>query len=122
MLRKLRVILKYYDSEPMEILLGIVWLLFFPAIWTSQFGFQTMLITISLLLGISLIKGTCIESLRARKTLAYGSFLFSIVIIVLLFLNKGILNSGNWFWLMPVLMSTINLMTVTSQYYRKQKS
>jgi hypothetical protein len=39
----------------------------------------------------------------------------------LLFLNKGILNSANWFWLMPVLMSTINLITVTSQYYRKQK-
>ena len=90
MLKKLSVILKYYDSEPIEILLGIIWLLFFPAIWTSQFGFQTVLITISLLLGISLIKGTCIESLRSRKTLAYGSFLFSIVVIVLLFLNKGI--------------------------------
>jgi len=121
MLKKLSVILKYYDSEPVEILLGVVWLIFFPVIWYYQFGFQTVLITISLLLGLSLIKGTCNESLKSRKTLAYGSFLFSIVVIVLLFLNKGVSNPGNWFWLMPLLMSTINLITVTSLYYRKQK-
>ena len=121
MLKKLSVILKYYDSEPVEILLGVVWLIFFPVIWYYQFGFQTVLITISLLLGLSLFKGTCNESLKSRKTLAYGSFLFSIVVIVLLFLNKGVSNPGNWFWLMPLLMSTINLITVTSLYYRKQK-
>jgi len=122
MLKKLNVILKYYDSEPVEILLGIVWLIFFPTIWYFQFGFQTVLITISLLLGLSLIKGTCIESLKSRKTMAYGSFLFSIVVIVLLFLNNGVSNPGNWFWLMPFLMSTVNLVTVTSHYYRKQKN
>jgi len=122
MFKKLSIILKYYDSEPIEILLGIIWIIFFPTIWFCQFGFQTILITISMLLGISLVKGTCNESLRSRKTLAYGSFLFSIVIMVLLFLNDGIYIPSNWLWLLPILMSIINLSTVTSQYYRKQKN
>jgi hypothetical protein len=122
MFKKLNVILNYYDSEPIEILLGIVWFIFFPIIWSFQFGFKALFITISMLLGASLIKVTCIESLRSRKTLAYGSFLFSIVVIVLLFLNKGMLLPSNWFWLFPLIMSIINLITVTSQYYRKQKN
>lgn len=120
MLKKLSNILRYYDSEPVEILLGVVWIVFFPTIWSCEFGFQTALIVISILLGLSLIKGICHASLKSRKTLAYGSFLFSIIIIVLLFLNGGIKLSSNWLWLLPFIMSTINLITITSQYYRKQ--
>jgi hypothetical protein len=79
---------------------------------------QAILITISVLLGGALIKGSCTAPLGARKTLAYGSFLFSIAIIVLLFLNDGILVPANWIWFLPLVMSIINLMHVTSQYYR----
>jgi len=121
MLKKLSNILKYYDSEPLEILIGLVWLVFFPIIWSCQFGIQAVLIVISVLLGGSLIKGTCVESLRARKTLAYGSFLFSMVVLVLLVLNGGIMDPSNWMWFLPLIMSFINLTQVTSQFYRKQK-
>jgi hypothetical protein len=120
MLKKLSDILRYYDSEPVEILTGLVWLIFFPLIWSFQFKFQAVLVVISILLGGSLIKSTCAGALRIRKTLAYGSFLFSVVVIVLLFLNGGILNPSSWLWGLPLLMSIINLTTVTSQYYRTQ--
>jgi hypothetical protein len=121
MLKKLSNILKYYDSEPLEILIGIVWLIFFPMIWSFQFGFQAVLVVMSMLLGGSLIKGTCIDSLRSRKTLAYGSFLFSIIVIALLVLNRGIQIPANWIWFLPLIMSVINLIQVTAQFYRKQK-
>ena len=120
MLKKLSNILNYYDSEPMEILLGIVWLIFFPIIWCFQFGFQGVIIT-SILLGLAMIKSVCVESLRTRKALSYGSFLFSIYITASLFLNDAMINPSNWVWFITFLMSLINLTTVTSQYYRKQK-
>jgi len=121
MLKKLSDILNYYDSEIVELLLGAIWLVFFPIIWTGQYGVNVTLLIISILLGSSLIKGTCARCLKTKKTLAYGSFLFSIAIIVLLCLNKGISTPSNWLWTLPLLMSIINLSAVTSQYYRKQK-
>jgi hypothetical protein len=121
MLKKLSDILKYYDSEPLEIMIGIVWLIFFPIIWSCQFGIQAVLVIISILLGGSLIKSVCGESLRSRKTLAYGSFLFSIVILVLLILNGGLFISANWIWFLPLMMSIITLIQITAQFYRKQK-
>ena len=121
MLKKLSDILNYYDSEIVELLLGAIWLVFFPIIWTGQYGVNVTLLIISILLGSSLIKGTCAKCLKTKKTLAYGSFLFSIAIIVLLCLNKGISTPSNWLWTLPLLMSIINLSAVTSQYYRKQK-
>ena len=121
MLKKLSDILNYYDSEIVELLLGAIWLVFFPIIWTGQYGVNVTLLIISILLGSSLIKGTCGRCLKTKKTLAYGSFLFSIAIIVLLCLNKGISTPSNWLWTLPLLMSIINLSAVTSQYYRKQK-
>ena len=120
MLKKLSNILNYYDSEPMEILLGIVWLIFFPIIWYCQFGFQGKLI-VSMLLGLAMIKSVCIESLQYRKSLSYGSFLFSIYTIASFLLNGCMVNPSNWVWFITFLMSLINLTTVTSQYYRKQK-
>jgi hypothetical protein len=121
MLKKLSNILKYYDSEPLGILIGVIWLIFLPLIWSFQFGINPVLMIISILLGGSLIKSTCCESLRSRKTLAYGSFLFSITIIVLLILNSGMLLPSNWIWILPLGISIIYLTQVTSQYYRKQK-
>lgn len=121
MLKKLRDILNYYDSEPIEILLGIIWLVFFPVICFYQLGIQIIFTIISILLGSAMLKASCSGSLSTRKTLSYGSFLFSILVIVLLFLNNSILYSSNLLWLFPVLMSFINLSAVTSQYYRNKK-
>jgi len=84
MLKKLSDILNYYDSEIVELLLGAIWLVFFPIIWTGQYGVNVTLLIISILLGSSLIKGTCARCLKTKKTLAYGSFLFSISFTLLI--------------------------------------
>jgi len=120
MLKKLSGILMYYDSEPLEILMAIIWLVFFPIIWSCQFGIQLILIIISVLLGASILKSICNGMLPQRKTLAYASFLFSIVILILLILNKGILIPSNWTCFLALIISIINLIQTTSQYYRKQ--
>jgi hypothetical protein len=122
MLKKLIDILKYYDSEPLSILLGFVWITFFPIIWYFEFGVHIFPTILSVLVGVSLIKSTCIRSLRFRKALAYGSFLFSIFIVQLLFLNGGLEDPANFLWLLPLLMSFINLTAITLQYYKKQYS
>ncbi len=121
MLKKLSNILKYYDSEPMEILMGLIWFIIFPVTGFFEFKFQPTLLIISMVLGYVLIKSTCIGKLDTRKPLAYGSFLFSMFILIIMFLDKEIQLFSNWFWWLPLIISIMNLTNITSQYYKKQR-
>ena len=81
MLSRLRTILTYYDSEPTEITQGFVWLIFFPIIHTLDCDFNVWLIIPSMLLGLASIKGACSHTVKVRKTLGLGVFLFSVVVV-----------------------------------------
>ena len=45
MISRLKRILTYYDSEPTEITQGIIWLIFFPIIYTVEHGLNLFLIS-----------------------------------------------------------------------------
>jgi hypothetical protein len=114
-------IFSYYDTEPMEIFIGLIWLIAFPIIWCFEFSCNLFIIIPSILLGLAMIKATCNHTIKVRKTLSYGSFIFSIF-IVLAFLFRGVMdNPTHWLWFLPSIISFLNLTTMTSKYYRKQK-
>ena len=114
-------IFSYYDTEPMEILIGIIWFILLPVIWCFEFSCNLFMIIPSILLGISMIKATCSHPIQVRKTLSYGSFIFSIF-VVLAFAFRGAMNNPtHWLWFLPSIISFLNLTAMTSQYYRKQK-
>lgn len=114
-------IFSYYDTEPMEILIGIIWLIILPVIWCFEFSCNLFIIIPSILLGLAMIKATCSHPIKVRKTLAYGSFIFSIFVI-LAFVFRGVMhNPTHWLWFSPALISFLNLTAMTSKYYRKQK-
>jgi len=114
-------IFSYYDTEPMEILIGLIWLIMLPIIWCFEFSCNLFVIIPSIFLGIAMIKATCSHPIKVRKTLSYGSFIFSIF-IVLGFIFKGVMaNPTHWLWFLPSIISFINLTSMTSKYYRKQK-
>lgn len=114
-------IFSYYDTEPMEILIGLTWFILFPIIWYFEFSSSLFIIVPSILLGIAMIKATCSHSIKVRKTLSYGSFIFSIFVI-LEFIYRGTLhNPTHWLWFLPSIISFLNLTSMTSKFYRKQK-
>lgn len=114
-------IFSYYDTEPIEIIIGLIWFIMLPIIWCFEFSCDLFIILPSLLLGLAMIKATCSHTIKVRKSLAYGSFIFSIFVI-LAFLFKGALrNPTHWLWFLPSIISFLNLTAMTSKYYRKQK-
>ena len=114
-------IFSYYDTEPMEILIGIIWLIILPVIWCFEFSCNLFIIIPSILLGLAMIKATCSHPIKVRKTLSYGSFIFSIFVILAVVLRGTMLNPTHWLWFLPGIISFLNLAAMTSKYYRKQK-
>jgi hypothetical protein len=68
-----------------------------------------------------MIKATCSHPIKVRKTLSYGSFIFSIFVILAFIFRGAMDNPSHWLWFLPSIISFLNLTTMTSKYYRKQK-
>ena len=114
-------IFSYYDTEPMEILIGIIWLIILPVIWCFEFSCNLFIIIPSILLGLAMIKATCSHPIKVRKTLSYGSFIFSIFVILAFVFRGAMVNPTHWLWFSPAIISFLNLAAMTSKYYRTQK-
>ena len=114
-------IFSYYDTEPMEILIGIIWLIILPVIWCFEFSCNLFIMIPSILLGLAMIKATCSHPIKVRKTLAYGSFIFSIFVILAFVFRGAMFNPTHWLWFLPSVISFLNLVAMTSKYYRIQK-
>jgi hypothetical protein len=114
-------IFSYYDTEPMEILIGIIWLIILPVIWCFEFSCNLFIIIPSILLGLAMIKATCSHPIKVRKTLSYGSFIFSIFVILAFVFRGAMTNPTHWLWFLPAIISFLNLAAMTSKYYRTQK-
>ena len=121
MKKRLLNIFSYYDTEPMEIIIGIIWFIMLPIIWYFEFSCNLFIIIPSTLLGIAMIKATCSHTIKVRKTLSYGSFIFSIFVILAFAFRDAMNNPTHWLWFLPSIISFLNLTSMTSKYYRKQK-
>ena len=64
------------------------------------------------------------HTIKVRKTLAYGSFIFSIFVILLFLFSGSLINPTHWLWTLPAFISLLNLTAMTSKFYRiyKKKS
>jgi hypothetical protein len=68
-----------------------------------------------------MIKATCSHPIKVRKTLSYGSFIFSIFVILAFAFRGALHNPTHWLWFLPSVISFLNLTSMTSKFYRKQK-
>lgn len=119
MLSKIKDILTYYDSEPTEITQGIIWLILFPIIYTTEHGFNIYLLISSVIIGFTGIYSVCYHSLKTRKTIALGTFLFSIVVCVMyLVVNKDYTCPTHWGWALVTLSALFNLKRICNHYYQ----
>lgn len=114
---KIQSILIYYDSEPMELFQGFIWLIVYPILNTLDHGLSLVIIP-SILIGLGIIKSVCCFSIRFRKTMAFAAFLFSTIVVTLSFFHEDLPYSVmHWVWVLIALNSIINLKIITNRYY-----
>ena len=120
MFSKLKTILTYYDSEPTEIMQGVVWLVFFPIVHTLDCGLNLWFIIPSMALGLASIQGACTQTVKVRKTLGLGVFIFSVVTVVYYFICGKMTSSPvHLGWFMVMISAFFNLKRLSNHYYTK---
>ena len=118
MLSNLKNILTYYDSEPTEITHGVIWMIFFPIIYTLEHGFNPI-IFLSFIIGFCTLYAVAYMTIRIRKAVATAVFLFSVVSLILFFSHGDWRCPTHWGWLILVLSAFYNLKRITNHYYRR---
>ncbi|BCV02322.1 MAG: hypothetical protein CM15mV51_1440 [uncultured marine virus] len=83
MLSRIKRILTYYDSEPTEIMQGIIWFLLFPVVYTIEHGFSLVLVIISICIGFSSLWSPCYDQYKLEKYF-FSVFCFSLIVVQLI--------------------------------------
>tara|TARA_B100001758_G_scaffold91169_1_gene77799 strand:+ start:4775 stop:5155 length:381 start_codon:yes stop_codon:yes gene_type:complete len=123
MLNKLGHILKYYDSEPTEIMQGLIWFLLFPIIYILEVGLNLWILIPSILIGYGTLRAVCFFSLRKRKTFAYACFILSLVVCALFLCDGRLLKDATHLgWIFVAFSALTSLKRVTARYYAKKTS
>jgi len=118
MYARIKNILAYYDSEPTEITHGIIWLVFFPAIYLLEHGFNFTII-LSMIIGFCALYAVAYLTLAVRKTLAVAMFLFSLIALILFFSHGDYSCPTHWGWALVSISAFFNLQRITNHYYRQ---
>ena len=94
MLKKLQNILTYYDSEPTEVLQGLIWLIFAPVVLEAEFFPNLWYVAIiSVLIGYGTLHSVVYGSLERRRLFGY---LYGVMSIVFVIIHFSLFNSFNW--------------------------
>ena len=100
MLKRLQTILTYYDSEPTEVLQGLIWFIFAPIVLEATFFPSFWYVgVISLIVGFGTLYSVVYSSLEIRKYFGFAYGLTSILFVVIFFWHNGLSsNPMNWGW------------------------
>lgn len=89
---RLKQIFLYYDSEPMEVLQGFIWIFLFIPITTIEHGFNVLLHPIAFVIGTMQLFCVLNCSLKRRKIVSFLVFLWSIAITACYFLDHSMIE------------------------------
>jgi len=124
MLKKLGHILTYHDSEPTEVLQGLIWLIFAPIVLEATFFPNLWYVAlISVLTGFLTLYSVVYESLTTRKYAAYVYGLLSLTFVILFFKDNGLYsNPMNWGWVVISISAISNTRRIQRKIQAQQES
>ena len=124
MIKKLGHILTYHDSEPTEVLQGLIWLIFAPFVLEAEFFPNLWYVAIiSMLVGYSTLHSVVYSSLERRRLFGYGYSMLAILFIVIHFLSGDFsTNPMNWGWVVIAISGLSNIRRITRKIQAKQKT
>jgi hypothetical protein len=121
MLKKLGHILTYHDSEPTEVLQGLIWFLFAPMVLEAEFFPNLWYVAaISAMIGFGTLHSVVYSSLERRRIFAYLYGAMSIVFTVIHFTSDITWTSMNWGWVVISISALSNIRRITRKIESKK--
>ena len=118
MIKKLGHILTYHDSEPTEVLQGLIWFIFAPMVLEAEFFPKFWyLAIISMLIGYGTLHSVVYSSLERRRVFGY---LYSGMAILFVIIHFSLFNSFNWTpmnwgWVVIAISALSNIRRITQK-------
>lgn len=121
MLKKLGNILTYYDSEPTEVLQGLIWSIFAPMVLMAAYPGLWYVSILSILIGFSALYSVSYLNLTYRKISAFAYSIISLFFAVLFLKDQG-LNSEpmNWGWIVICISAIGNIRRINQKIESKK--
>ena len=123
MLKKLGHILTYHDSEPTEVLQGLIWFLFAPMVLEAEFFPNLWYVAaISAMIGFGTLHSVVYGSLERRRLFGY---LYGVMSIVFVIIHFSLFNSFNWTpmnwgWVVIAISALSNIRRITRKIESKK--
>jgi uncharacterized membrane protein len=124
MLKKLQNILTYYDSEPTEVLQGLIWFIFAPIVLEATFFPNFWYLgLLSLIIGFGTLYSVVYSSLERRKQFGFAYGLLSILFVIVFFSNNGLdYNPMNWGWVVISISALSNIRRIQKKIEAKKEA
>ena len=120
MIKKLINILTYHDSEPTEVLQGLIWFIFAPIVLEAEFFPNLWYVAIiSMLIGYGTLHAVVYSSLERRRLFGYGYGLMAIIFVVIHFTADVNWTPMNWGWVVIAISALSNIRRITQKIESK---
>ena len=123
MIKKLAHILTYHDSEPTEVLQGLIWFIFAPVVLEAEFFPDLWYVAIiSVLIGFGTLHSVVYGSLERRRVFGYLYGIMSIVFVIIYFslFNSFNWTPMNWGWVVIAISALSNIRRITQKIESKK--
>lgn len=122
MIKKLGHILTYHDSEPTEVLQGLIWFIFAPMVLEAEFFPKFWyLAIISAVVGFGALYSVVYLSLKVRRKFAYGYGLVAILFVLIHFTGDHVdWTPMNWGWVVIAISALSNIRRITQKIESKK--
>jgi hypothetical protein len=121
MIKKLGHILTYHDSEPTEVLQGLIWLIFAPMVLMAAYPGLWYVAIISALIGYGTLHSVVYSSLERRRVFGYLYGGMAILFVLIHFTAAINWTPMNWGWIVIVISALSNIRRITRKI-ESQKS
>lgn len=123
MLKKLIQIMTYHDSEPTEVLQGLIWFIFAPIVLEATFFPDLWYVAlVSVIIGFSTLYSVVYLSLEIRKYVAYSYGLLALCFVYIYFRDNGFhSNPMNWGWVVISISALSNIRRINQKIESKVK-
>ena len=117
MLKRLGQILTYYDSEPTEVLQGLIWLIFAPMVLEAEFFPQLWYVAVfSVLIGFGTLYSVVYKSLETRKYYGILYSILAVLFVLIHFVSKDIVwTPMNFGWVVISISAISNVRRINQK-------
>lgn len=121
MIKKLGHILTYHDSEPTEVLQGLIWFIFAPLVLEAEFFPNLWYVAlVSSLIGFGTLYSVVYSSLERRRVFGYLYGVMSIIFVLFHFFGDVTQTPMNWGWVVIAISALSNIRRITRKIESKK--